>query len=68
MASRRLDAALRPFADARTGLSADRIAAVRDSVNGRRRETVATLDTLGVDVVVTQAAKCGAQGRSSSSS
>jgi acetyl esterase len=47
---RRLDAALRPFAEARTNLSADRIAAVRDSVNSRRSETVATLDTRGVDV------------------
>jgi acetyl esterase/lipase len=46
----RLAAALLPFADARTDLSADRLAAVRDSLNGRRRETVATLDTSGVEV------------------
>jgi acetyl esterase len=47
---RRLDGALQPFADARTDLSSDRLAAVRDSLNNRRRETAATLDTGDVDV------------------
>jgi acetyl esterase len=48
--SHRLAAALLPFADARTDISADRLAAVRDSLNDRRRETVARLDTSGVEV------------------
>lgn len=46
----RLDVALLPFADARTDLSADRLAAVRNSLNERRRESAAALDTRGVDV------------------
>jgi acetyl esterase/lipase len=48
---RRLDTALLPFADARTDLSSDRLAAVRDSLNERRRETAAARDTVDVDVV-----------------
>jgi acetyl esterase/lipase len=42
---------LLPFADARTDLSSDRLAAVRDSLNERRRETAAARDTVDVDVV-----------------
>jgi acetyl esterase/lipase len=38
-------------ATARTDLSVEHLRAVRDSLNGRRRETAAALDTTGVDIV-----------------
>lgn len=49
--TRRLHPALRHLAGTRTDLSAEVLPAVRDSLNGRRRETVATADASGVDVV-----------------
>ncbi|WP_243841510.1 alpha/beta hydrolase [Mycobacterium sp. DL592] len=47
---RRLDPALHPFAAARTDLSLDTLAAVRDSLNQRRRESVAAVGTVGVQI------------------
>jgi acetyl esterase/lipase len=55
--TRRLNPALRHLAAARTDLSPERIPAVRDSLNGRRRETAATVDASGVGIV-----DCIAQG------
>jgi acetyl esterase len=49
----RLDPALRPFADARTDLSAELIDTVRAGLNGRRRTAALALDTGGVDVADT---------------
>ena len=49
--SRRLHPALYPFADARTDLSPNRIGPVRESLNQRRRESVAAVDTRGVDII-----------------
>lgn len=47
---RRLDPVLQPFAGARTDLSLDTLAAVRDSLNQRRREALGTIDTCGVQI------------------
>jgi len=47
---RRLDPALRPFASARSDLSLDTLAAVRDSLNLRRHDAVGLLDTAGVAI------------------
>jgi acetyl esterase len=47
----RLDPALRQLASLRTDLSLDGIAAVRDSLNARRRESAEALDTSGVEVL-----------------
>jgi acetyl esterase/lipase len=49
--TRRLDPALRHLGAARTDLSPERLPAVRDSLNGRRRETAAAVDASGVDIV-----------------
>jgi acetyl esterase/lipase len=49
--TRRLDPALRHLASFRTDLSPELLPAVRDSLNGRRRESAAALDTSGVDIV-----------------
>jgi acetyl esterase len=46
----RLDPALRTMAGARTDLSLETLGAVRESLNRRRRETAAMLDTTGVDI------------------
>jgi acetyl esterase/lipase len=51
---------LHAFAEARTDLSSDRLAAVRDSLDDRRREAAATLDTPGVEVG-DAVARCGAR-------
>jgi acetyl esterase len=48
--TRRLDPELRHLAAARTDLSAEVIPAVRLSLNDRRREAAAALDTSGVDI------------------
>jgi acetyl esterase/lipase len=48
--TRRLDPALRHLAAARTDLTAELIPAMRVSLNDRRREAAATLDTTGVDI------------------
>jgi acetyl esterase len=55
----RLDPALRPFADARTDLSAELIDTVREGLNGRRRAAALALDTGGVDVVDTVVPRAG---------
>jgi acetyl esterase len=47
----RLDPALRELASLRTDLSLDGIAAVRDSLNARRRESAEALGMAGVDVL-----------------
>ena len=49
--TRRLDPALRHLVAARTDLSPELLPAVRDSLNGRRRETAAAVDASGVDIV-----------------
>jgi acetyl esterase len=46
----RLDPALRQLASARTDLSLDVLATVRESLNQRRRETATAIDVSGVDV------------------
>jgi acetyl esterase len=46
----RLDPALRHLASFRTDLTLDGLAAMRDSLNARRRETAEALDTSDVDV------------------
>lgn len=46
----RLDPALRHLAEARTDLSPAVLGTVRDSLNQRRAETAATVDTTGVEV------------------
>lgn len=46
----RLDPALRHLAGARTDLSPDALRVVRSSLDARRRETAAALDTAGVEV------------------
>jgi acetyl esterase/lipase len=46
----RLDPALRRFAAARTDLSVETLPAVRQSLDGRRAETAAALDTSGVGI------------------
>lgn len=46
----RLDPALLRFAAARTDLSADTLPAVRQSLDGRRAEAAATVDTTGVEI------------------
>jgi acetyl esterase len=48
--TRRLDPALRHLASFRTDLSPEALPAVRDSLNGRRREGAAALDTSGVEI------------------
>ncbi|KDF01087.1 alpha/beta hydrolase [Mycolicibacterium aromaticivorans JS19b1 = JCM 16368] len=48
---RRLDPALHPFAAARTDLSLNTLAAVRHSLDARRAEAIAEIDTTGVDIV-----------------
>ncbi|MEZ0355284.1 alpha/beta hydrolase [Mycobacterium sp. SA01] len=48
---RRLDPVLHPFAAARTDLSLNSLAAVRDSLDVRRAETIAEIDATGVDIV-----------------
>ena len=47
----RLHPALHPFAAARTDLSPNLIGPVRESLNARRREAAAALDTEGVEIV-----------------
>lgn len=47
---RRLDPALHAFAAARSDLAPSGLAAVRDSLDTRRRETAAQIDTAGVDI------------------
>lgn len=47
---RRLNPALRHLASFRTDLSADLLPAVRDSLDTRRRESAATIDTAGVEI------------------
>jgi len=47
---RRLDPALRHLAAARIDLSAETLPALRESVNGRRREAAEGLDTTGVEI------------------
>jgi acetyl esterase/lipase len=49
--TRRLRPALRHLAAARTELSAEVLPAVRNSLNDRRRQTAAAVDTSGVEVV-----------------
>ncbi|WP_328359539.1 alpha/beta hydrolase [Mycobacterium sp. NBC_00419] len=56
---RRLDPALHPFAAARTDLSLDTLAAVRNSLNQRRRESAVTVDTSGVQISDTAAQRDG---------
>ena len=51
--SRRLDPALRDFADARSNLSSETLAAVRQSLDQRRAAAVATIDSAGVDITDT---------------
>ena len=53
--TRRLDPELRPFAAARCDLSPQPLAAVRDSLNQRRRETLSQVDTAGVHIADTSA-------------
>lgn len=48
--ARRLDPALRHLAAVRADLSAETLPVVRDSLNARRRESAATLDTSAVDI------------------
>ncbi len=47
---RRLDPALREFAEARSDLSLETLAAVRQSLDERRREAVAEVDGTGVEI------------------
>ncbi len=47
---RRLDPALRELAPARTNLAPERLAAVRASLNARRRDSAETLEASGVDI------------------
>lgn len=47
---RRLDPTLRAFAAARTDLSPHTLAAVRESLDARRREAVGQIDATGVDI------------------
>ncbi|KUI28245.1 alpha/beta hydrolase [Mycobacterium sp. IS-1496] len=49
-AAARLDPALRRFAAARTDLSPEMLPAVRQSLDSRRAEAAAALDTTGVDI------------------
>ena len=51
--SRRLDPALRDFAAARSDLSLETLAAVRQSLEERRAAAVATIDSTGVDITDT---------------
>ena len=51
--SRRLDPALRDFAAARSDLSLETLAAVRQSLDERRAAAVATIDSTGVDITDT---------------
>jgi len=53
---RRLDPALRAFATARTDLSPNTLAAVRESLDVRRGEAVGQIDATGVDITDTDAA------------
>ncbi len=46
----RLDPALRPFAEFRTNLAAETLADVRASIDQRRRQAAAELDTTGVEI------------------
>jgi len=48
--SRRLDPALRDFAAARSDLSLETLAAVRQSLDERRAAALATIDSTGVDI------------------
>jgi acetyl esterase len=54
---RRLDPALHAFATARTDLSLNTLAAMRDSLDIRRAEIVAQLDATGIDIVDDHAAE-----------
>ena len=49
--TRRLRPELRPLATFRTDLSSDGLAALRDALNARRRNSVAACDSPGVDIV-----------------
>lgn len=51
----RLDPALRHLATARTELSADLLAAVRESLDERRRESASAADATGLDITETDA-------------
>jgi acetyl esterase/lipase len=51
--SRRLDPALQAFAEARSDLSLETLAAVRHSLDERRRAAIATVDRTGVDITET---------------
>jgi len=51
--SRRLDPALRDFAAARSDLSLETLAAVRQSLDERRAAALATIDSTGVDITDT---------------
>ena len=51
--SRRLDPALRDFAAARSDLSLETLAAVRQSLDERRAAALATIDSTGVDIIDT---------------
>jgi acetyl esterase len=50
MIADRLDPALRPFASARTDLSAGMLGVVRDSLNQRRAEAARDVNAVGVDI------------------
>jgi acetyl esterase len=50
MFENRLDPALRPFAGARTDLSASVLGVVRDSLNQRRAESSRGVNSVGVDI------------------
>lgn len=50
----RLDPALRPFAEFRTNLSADVLGATRASLDSRRAEQAAVLDTAGMRIETTE--------------
>ncbi|OYN74331.1 alpha/beta hydrolase fold domain-containing protein [Mycolicibacterium sphagni] len=57
---RRLDPALHAFATARSDLSLGGLAAVRDSLNQRRREAVGQIDATGIEVTDTIVPRGGA--------
>lgn len=57
--TQRLDAALRHLGETRTDLSADRLHAYRESLNQRRREYAATLDTTGISIEESRADALG---------
>ena len=57
---RRLDPALHAFATARSDLSLGELAAVRDSLNQRRREAVGQIDATGIEVTDTIVPRGGA--------